>query len=494
MNPLLGTEAIDTDLSMFWGSYLFLVDDRTRFVPELALEVPTVENGGVTDGGLTITYHLRPGVVWQDGAPFTADDVVYTWQQIMNPRNLADGREGYDRISRIDEPDLHTVVVHLRTPWAPFVATFFSMSASPYCVLPKHLLDKYADLNDVPFDKLPVGTGPFQVVSASDDLIRMVANPLYWRGAPKLKEIDYRVYPTDQSILDAVREHKVDFYADAAQALEPELHQIRGSTVYLYPFTSWTDIGFNISRPQLRDVRVRQALAYATNRSELIEQVTHGVNLPADGDQPPFFWAHDPDLKQYPYDPKLADQLLDAAGWHMGADGIRHKGALAMRLDVVGFTGSETLTEAEGLVAQEWHQVGVAVSIRNFPSDKLYAPEADGGVEQLGQFDVAFEEWANGTDPDESQIFLCKLSPPAGWNIYHYCDPALDAAEHQALTDYRLPDRKRDYDKVQELLTEDLPIYVIWFQQRQDVVNIDLKNYRPATVVTPYWNSWQWEI
>lgn len=494
LNTLIGTQVIDTDLSIFWGSYLFLLDDRTRFVPELATEVPSVENGGVSGDGLTITYHLRPGVVWQDGAPFTSDDVVYSWQQIMNPRNEANSREGYDLIRRIDAPDLHTVVVHLRQPWSPFIATFFTMSSSAYSIMPKHVLSSYRDLNDVPYDRLPVGTGPFRVVSNSGDVVRMVANPLYWRGPPKLKEIVYTVYPTDQSILDAVRAHKVDFYTNAAQALEPQLHGIRGSTVYLYPFTRWTDIGFNLSRPQLSDVRVRQALAYATDRTELIEQVTHGVNLPADGDQPPFFWAHDGDLKQYPYNPRLADQLFDEAGWKLGADGIRHKGTLSMRLQLVGFSGSETVGEAEQWLRTEWRQVGVDMTIRNFPSDKLYAPEADGGIEQLGEFDVAVEDWANGTDPDDSQLFLCQMKPPAGWNIYHYCDPQLDAAEHEALTDYRAAQRKRDYDRIQELLNTDLPIYVIWFQQRQDVVNIDLKNYRPATAVTPYWNSWQWEI
>jgi peptide/nickel transport system substrate-binding protein len=494
LNPLLGTQVIDTELSMFWGSYLFLLDDHTRIVPELATAVPTKENGGVSDDGRTITYHLRQGVLWQDGVPFTADDVVYSWEQVMNPRNDAGSREGYELIRRIDEPDSYTVVVHLRQPWSPFVATFFSMSSDPYCIFPKHILDKYPDLNDVPYNRLPIGTGPFKVVASAGDVVRMVANPLYWRGAPKLREIDYRIYPSDQSILDAVRAHKVDFYANAAQALEPQLHQIRGSTVYLYPFTRWTDIGFNLSRPQLSDVRVRQALAYATDRNELITHVTHGVNLPADGDQPPFFWAHDNDLKKYPYDPRLAAAMLDQAGWRMGPDGVRRKGGRELKLSMVGFTGSQTVIEAEQWIKNEWSQVGVKLTIRNFPSDKLYAPVADGGIEQLGEFDVAFEDWANGTDPDDSQIFLCKLRPPAGWNIYHYCNPELDAAEHAALTDYQVARRKVDYDRVQEILTTDLPIYVIWFQQRQDVVNIDLKNYRPATAVTPYWNPWEWDI
>jgi peptide/nickel transport system substrate-binding protein len=494
LNPLLGTQVIDTDLSLFWAAYLFHLDDKTQSVPELATQVPTVQNGGIGRDGRTVTYHLRKGVHWQDGAPFSADDVIFSWRAVMNPRNDAGSRQGYELITRIDEPDKHTLVVHLRQRYSPFVATFFTMSSTTYCILPKHLLGKYRDLNNVPYNRLPVGTGPFRVVSYANDKIKMVANPLYWRGAPKLREIDYSIIPDDQTILDLVKMHRVDFYASAAQAFEPQLHGIRGATVYLYPFTRFTDIGFNLSRPELRDVRVRKALAYATDRDQLIGHVTHGVNLPADGDQPPFFWAHNDGVHKYPYNPRLAAQLLDAAGWRTGRDGVRHKDGRPLNLVMVGFSGSVTATLAEQWIKAQWHQVGVRLTIRNFSSDKLYASQADGGIEQLGQFDVAYEEWANGVDPDESQLFLCHLAPPAGWNIYHYCNPRLDAAENAGLAHYNQLQRKVYYNRVQEILTNDLPIFVIWFQQRQDVVNIDLKNYRPATAVTPFWNAWAWEI
>lgn len=494
LNPMLGTQVIDTDLSVFWGAYLFLLDDKMKSQPELATELPTLENGGVSGDGLKITYHLRRGVTWQDGAPFSADDVIFSWRAVMNPRNDTGSRQGYELIRKIDEPDRYTVIVHLRQKWAPFVATFFAMSSTTYCIMPRHLLWRYPDLNNVPFNRMPIGTGPFRIVSYQNDKIRMVANKHYWRGVPRLREIDFSIIPSDQTILDKVRTHAVDFYANAAQALEPQLHGIRGATVYLYPFTRFTDLGFNLSRPQLRDIRVRQALAYATDREQLITHVTHGVNLPADGDQPPFFWAHDDNVKKYSYNPKYSATLLDEAGWRLHSDGLRYKDGHPLDLIMVGFSGSSTAIEAEQWIANEWREVGVHVTIQNFSSDKLYASQADGGIEQLGKFDVAFEEWANGVDPDESQLFTCHLAPPAGWNIYHYCNPKLDAAETAALADYRQDHRKVYYDRVQEILTSDLPIFVIWFQQRQDVVNIDLKNFHPASAVTPFWNSWEWEI
>lgn len=494
LNPLLGTQVIDTDLAMFWGAYLFSLNGTSDMRPELAVKTPTVENGGVSADGRRITYHLRRGVHWQDGVPFTAADVVYTWRQVMNPKNDVGSRQGYELVTKIDTPDPYTVVVHLRHKWAPFVATFFAMSATTYPILPKHVLSKYANINDVPFNTVPLGTGPFRVVSDENGDIKMVANPSYWRGRPKMGEIDFTVASSDAAALDLVKQHKVDFYDDAAQALEPQVHGIRGYTVYLYPFTRFSDIGFNLARPQLHDVRVRRALAYATDREQLITHVTHGVNLPANSDQPAFSWAHTDDVHKYPYDPRLAGRLLDDAGWKLSANGLRYRNGKPLRLVMIGVSGSATTTEAEQWIKAQWREVGVELIVRNYSSDKLYASQAAGGVEQLGHFDVAFEEWANGIDPDESQLFLCSLRPPAGWNVYNYCDRALDAAEERALTDYSRAARKADYRRVQSVLTDDLPILVLWFQQRQDVVNVDLKNYRPAQTVSPFWNSWQWEI
>ena len=494
LNPLLGTQVIDTDLSLFWAAYLFLWNDKNQTVPELATVVPTVDNGGVSRTGLVLTYHLRRGVRWQDGAPFSAADVVYSWHQVMNPRNDAGSRQGYELIERIDAPDPYTLVVHLKQKYAPFVATFFTMSATTYCIMPKHLLGGLPDVNNAAYNRLPIGTGPFKVTSNYHGEIKFAANPLYWRGAPKLKGIDFRYIPSDREILNLVRTHRIDFYANAAQALEPELHGIDGATVFLYPFTRWTDIGFNLSRPQLKDKRVRQALAYALDRARLIGHVTHGVNFPADSDQPTFFWAHDNHVRTYSYDPALARRLLDQAGWRLGHDGVRQKNGLKMRLEMIGAAGSQTVANAETFIQRQWRQVGVQLVVRNYESAKLYGNQDDGGIEQNGKFDVAFEDWANGVDPDESQIFLCEYAPPAGWNIYHYCNPQLDAAENAGLSHYHTGRRKAAYDRVQEILAEDLPIMVLWFSQRQDVVNVNLENYRPAHAVSPFWNSWQWSL
>ncbi|MBC5825763.1 MAG: peptide ABC transporter substrate-binding protein [Candidatus Eremiobacteraeota bacterium] len=495
MNPVVGNFQIEVDLSMFWAGYLFNWNDSNQFEPELATEVPSLQNGGISKDGLQITYHLRKGVKWQDGAPFGADDVIYTYRQIMNPNNNVASRVGYELITNIDKKDDYTIAVHLRRRYAPFIASFFTMSGTPYPVLPKHLLSKYSDINRVPYNSLPVGTGPFKVVQyTKGSLIKMVANPSYWRGAPKLKEIDYHIVPDENTILTQLRTHEIDFefYAPASQA--PSLRNIPGTKIYLTPFTQYGQLVLNLNNPILKDVRVRQALAYATDQTELIANVSHGVYMTGDSDQPPFLWAHNAGVKKYPHDPQAAAKLLDEAGWKLGPNNLRYKGGQKLSLVLVGTTGRVEGQQLEEVVQNEWRKIGVDTQVKNYISPLFFATYGAGGIIQTGKFDVGFFSWINGVDPDDSTLFMCNQFPPVGQNVSHFCDRSLDAAQNAALTSYDQAKRKKAYDAIQSVLTEQEPLIIVWFVRRQDIANTDLKNYRPAHAVTTFWNTWQWEI
>ena len=497
MDPVVGNQQTEVDLSMFWAGYLFNWSDQSVLFPELATTVPTLANGGISKDGLSITYHLRKGVKWQDGAPFSADDVIYTYQQVNNPANFVASTVGYDKtyIANIDKKDDYTIVVHLAKKWAPFVNNFFTMGSTPYPILPKHILSKYPNINKVPFNVIPVGTGPFKVVEyQKGSLIRMVANPGYWRGPPKLKEIDYEIIPNENTILTLLESHQIDFqyYAPASQA--PELNKLTGYQIYLTPFTQYGQIAFNLQHPPLDDVRVRQALAYATDDRTMIHNISHDVYVPGNSDQPPFLWAYDRGVKKYDYDTAAAGKLLDQAGWAMGADGYRHKNGNTLELTLVGVIGRADSLVQQQILQNEWKQVGVKVDIKNYNTVQYFATYGAGGILQTGKFDAGLLSWINGVDPDDSTLFMCDQFPPKGQNIYHLCNKDLDAAEFQALNNYDPAARKDAYYKIQQILAEQEPMIVNWYVQRQDVANTDLRNYKPAHAVTTFWNTWEWEI
>jgi peptide/nickel transport system substrate-binding protein len=496
MNPVVGNQQIEVDLSMFWGGYLLNWTDDNKFIGELAVGEPTAENGGVSKDGLSITYHLRKGVKWQDGPEFTADDVIFTWQAIMNPKNNVSSRVGYDLITTIDKKDPYTIVVHLKKPFAPFVASFFTMSGTPYPILPKHLLAQYADLNKVAYNDKPVGTGPFIVTNWEHGvLITMDANPNYWRGAPKLKRVEYHIIPNENTLLTGLQAHELDFTFNASASQYEEMKNIAGTRVILTPFTQYSQLGLNLNVPALKDKLVRQALAYATNTDELIQKVSHGVNIPAYSDQPEFLWAYNQNVKKYPYDVVMAGKLLDQAGWKMGADGYRHNAAgERLSIQLTGATGRQDSIRTQEVVQAQWRKVGVEAPIKNYQSPQLFASYGAGGILQTGKFEGGFYSWVNGVDPDDSTLWMCDQFPPAGQNVYHVCDPRIDAQEQIALTHYDMATRKKAYDAIQDYLAEDEPAIFIWYVRRIDIANEDFKGYKPAHAVSQFWNTWEYSI
>jgi peptide/nickel transport system substrate-binding protein len=489
LNPMLGTLGPDRDLGSFWCARLLIYDDHEALRPELALAEPTLANKGISPDGRTIVYHLRRGVLWHDGAPFTSADVVFSWQQVMNPANLIPSRSHYDHIARIDTPDAYTTVVHLKEPYAPLVSAFFT----GYCLIPKHILAGSADINHADYNKLPIGTGAFKVAAYEPGvLVKFVANERYWRGPPKLKEIDYHIIPNATTLLTQLRTREIDFYPRAAAEQAAIVHSIPDTNVYVHPFSAFYDIGFNMGHPALRDKRVREALVYAIDVPKIIHVATHDVNLISDSDQPPWRWSHADGLKHYPYNPKRASQLLEDAGWRVGADKLRYKDGTPLQLLLAGVIGNPTQDAAEAIMQQEWRTVGVDVSIKNVPTSVMYATGT--GVEQSGKFDIAFEAARETADPDNYRLYGCSMAPPHGFNVYHYCNPAIDQAETIALTSYDRRIRKAAYARIQEALAEDLPFYVLWFDRDQDVANLDFRGYRPGTTASAFWNVWEWSI
>src|SRR5579864_6432705 len=219
LSTLLSTQVVTVDLSYLMFSYFFNVDDHNNFVPEIATVVPTLANGGISSDGKTITYHLRRGVRWQDGAPLTSRDIVFTFQAIMNPRNNVQVRTGYDQIANVEAKDDYTVVVHMKSVFSPIVAYFMGVQGG-FSILPEHLLSQYPDLNHVAWNSAPIGSGPFKFKEwLHGDHITVEANPLYWRGPPHLKQITFHVVSDTNTIVTELQTHEIDawFRADPAK-------------------------------------------------------------------------------------------------------------------------------------------------------------------------------------------------------------------------------------------------------------------------------------
>lgn len=494
LNPHLGQETDLFMLSQLTMAWLIRFDEHNEPYPELATQVPTKANGGVSKDGLTIMYHIRKGVKWSDGAPFSADDVVFSTRVILNAANNEISRTGWDRIVKIDEPDKYTVIYHLSKPYSPFVETFFATGGANPCVLPKHLLAKYPNINHVAYNSLPVGIGPFKYKEwQRSSKVVMVANPFYWRGMPKLKEIDWVIIPNRNTAVTEMQAKDLDMWYPVPGSYLSRIQAIQPYAIIRQPSYYFNHLDFNLTRPALKDPAVRQALRLATDRATIIQKIAHGVGYlneePAAKTAP----YYDPDIPLVPFDIAKANSLLDQAGWKRGADGIRQRNGVKLSLDFASTTGSPDVDQQIEMIRGWWSQIGVALNVRRYPINLLLAPMQEGGVVYNGKFDVVAFAW--GLDPigDLSSEYGCASIPPNGQNDPRWCDRRANQAMLNLYTHYDQAERNKDDAIVQERMAKQVPVIVM--SGREDIwaVNRDLKNFHP-NAVSPFDNMMNVDI
>jgi peptide/nickel transport system substrate-binding protein len=494
LNPVIGSMAFASDVYQLVYDGLTRYDPTGKLIPDLAREVPTLANGGISKDGKTLTYHLMPSARWQDGVPVTAADVIYTWRQIMNPANLTPTRNGYDRIVSIEAPDPLTVLIHLNAPYPPALYLFRDLNQG--AILPKHLLEGNANINRVPYNAAPVGSGPYIFKSwQHGGQMTFDANPNYFRGKPKIAHVVLKFIPDQNTLLEQLRTHEVDVY----YAVPPfQIDQVRAIPDILIASRStlhWEHINFNTQRPPLDDVRVRRALCYAMDESILYHKIYHdlGTKGPVHFN-PDFAWA-DRSITYYPYDPKAAAALLDAAGWKLGAGGLRYRDGKPLTFSISTVAGVKNREAIEVLLQRWWREVGVEAGIKNFPAATLFAPMGAGGMLYGGKTDVTIFTWQNNTpDPDDETFMNPARLPPAGQNVSFYKNAHIGAWEEDGLKSYDPALRRPYYMKIQRVLIDQVPEYVMDWLPETTAANDDLRGVGPAAVGSDLWNIASWSF
>jgi peptide/nickel transport system substrate-binding protein len=491
LNPLLSTMDLSYDLSSLIFSYLVIADARGKPMGDLAVDVPSLANGGISRDGTLYTYHLRGGVLWHDGVPLTSRDVAFSWRVIMNPRNNVLHREGYDQVARIDTPDDRTVVVHLKRRDPPFVTQFFTTlqeGAKP--VVPEHLLRGAPEINDVPFNAQPVGTGPFRFVAWDRGRrITLVANERYFKGRPKLDRVELSILPDMNTITTAVRTHEIDMPVSADPLMYDRFRATPGLRAMLTGWNSQRFLMLDDARPALRHVEVRRAIARAIDYSVFTGKMTYGTAQPARDIVPrsSIGFANNP---AYRHDPAAARALLERAGWRTGPDGVRAKDGTRLDLVFVIAAGGRDAAYAVQL-QQMLRAVGIGVTIKSYPYKGVFA--FDGPIVN-GRFDLAIFANTLPYDPDSTSTLTCANFAPKGENESRTCDPVIDALERAGLATDDPRKRAAIYRAIGRRVHETVPFIPLFAQRRVSVFNDDLRGYAPAPVAAPWWNAYQWSI
>lgn len=503
LNVVLDSASPTLDLSMFIFSWAIRYDSKARPVPDALSEIPTVANGDVSKDGLTLKYKLRRNLRWQDGPPVTCNDLKFTWQVVMNPHNNVVTTDGYKDIGSIDCSNPRVAVIHMKRLYAPYLQELWGINGNAP-ILPEHLLAKYNDdkgsFNTAPYNTLPVGSGPFKVVQwLRGQEVRMVANPDFYLGPPKLKEVVYKILPDENTAETQLQTHEIDMLATgtglkwpqyAALAADPK----NGLMAIRVDAFLFTHIDFNLKQPIVSDLQVRRALAYATDKNEIIEKIAHGSAIPADTDQQPHYsWAYTNDIVHYPYDPAKAKALLDADGWVVGRDGIRVKNGQRLEFTLSTQTESNEGKAIQTVLQRQWRDVGAQADIKNYPTDQFF-DNSTNGILQGAHYDVAGFSWYAAADPDDSAIYSADNMAPHGQNAMFWTNRTATDAMNDALKTIDQNRRKRDYVVVQQQLALDVPTIILYFRRVPYVYNSDLKGFDPSPVISGFWDPWNYSI
>ena len=489
LNTVLSGGGSSTYLSFLWAAYLFIADDRNHLIPELATEIPTQANGGISPDGLTITYHLRPGVRWHDGVRFDARDMVFTWRAIMSPRNNVVTRLGYEKVAAIDVINPLTVRVRLKERYAPAVSSLFGPGEVPMPILPQHLLANLPDLNHAAYNNKPVGTGPF-VIDRYDPStgVYLTANPHYWRGQPKLRGIDVLIIPDPNTANVMLETNELDV-ARVYESHAAEIASHPGIRLLREPAAEIEYLPINVTHPPFDDARVRRAIAMGVDRNFFVRVFQHSAGYVAETDQPPFVWAFNPNMHQPPYNPAQAERLLDESGWRKGPSGYRSKDGRPLALTFVYITARDPDARYAPIFQDAMKQIGVAVNLKSYEYSLFYAQKEQGGILSGGHYDMAIAGWVWGVDPDDSTLWMCDQVPPQGYNVSRMCDPRVDAQERAALRFYDERMRRKAYWKIQELLDDGMPAVFLSWVDSVYALRGSVKGFAPGE---NYFGSWNW--
>ncbi len=398
---------------------------------------------------LTYVFHLRRNVFFHDGRPLTSADVKATFEFIMNPASKSPKRGAFRMVTSIEAPDPATVVFHLNEPYASFIGNLIPSAVG---IVPANA--------DQDFSRRPIGSGPFQFVQQTqDDEVVVERNSSYFRGAPAINRVRFRIVPDAVVRALELRKGSADFeMLSLSPDIIPVLARQPDLAVTERSGTNFTYLGFNLEDPLLSRREVRQALAFSTDRETLIRYLLRGQAKLASGALPPDHWAAEPHVAQYTYDPARAEQFLDAAGFPRGQGGVRFHLTLK--------SSTEEQARLIGAALQEqWRRVGIALELRPLELATLFSDVT------RGNFQLTYQRWVGAnTDPDFFEFaFSSKRFPPNGANRGHYRNPRVDALSDQIRVEMNQEKRKALCSEVQKILAEDLPYLPLWLN---DVVSV----------------------
>ncbi len=495
------------------------LDPQGNIFPELAAELPTLENGGVTvneeEGTMDVTWKLRDSVVWADGEPVTVDDVIFTWAAITEPETglWVAGVDYTDNLEKIDD---HTFVVHYNSIYPGYLLQF---GGEQFVVWPEHYCDAAQGFSAWDCAREPLSNGPYLLEEwQTGDHLTFVRNPTYFdQPKPAIDQIIIRIVPEASVRKTMMIEGDADVDMWLSEQVIDELKEAPNVKVSISPTTRWVmrlfpnqaargsvDPAAN-PHPIFADVRVRQAVRQAIDVDAISTEIFRGYPIPVWTEffRPPYVC---PDIPRPKYDPAAAAALLEEAGWRdQDGDSVREcYGCLyaqegdPLAIEFMTYTEyGEPLELTHQLVGEMLEAVGFKVELTLVEGSVLWADYESGGIEQQGDFDLdLWDDGYAGLDPTDflwELYYSAAAQPDDGWNVVRWKNEEFDALLDEA---YTLDEARRQelFCQMAELLDQELPSIPLFSTIESSAHSNRLEGVQASVNDIVTWNVADWKV
>ncbi len=519
LNPLIRTQTVADEATNFVIEGLIDADSEGNYRAELAAEVPTIENGQVSEDGLSVTYMLRDDIVWSDGEPLTCDDVLYTWELANNPDSGAVNTTNLTAIASVECPDDYTVVTTYDEFYAPFLSTFTF-------VIPRHATGEPADMVNWDYNwGGVVGTGPYVLEEwVSGDQMIFVANENYrdYPDKPAVDKVIARIIPSREVGKALITSGEIDVLWDLTEADVPEFEENPDVVVYgkaglgterllinlADPALDATDDPLGNPHPLLGDVRVRQAIQAGIDKQFLVDELLFGQTKVGVSELS-LGWSQC-DIAPSEYNPEAAMAMLDEAGFtDEDGDGIREcngcmyaEDGAPLSLKYQTTSGNQLREESQQLILEMMNEIGVEFKIENVPSSELFGSWSAGAFRKHGDFDILMYTTSDGIDPQsqmDGYFHMDKLPTEAnggnGFNYSRWVNEDASAAIEAAGATPDQAARKASYQTACELIDAELPHIYLYDRGEIHLARENVKNFEVNVFQNSItWNTADWDV
>jgi len=467
--PLLASDTASHNICGMIYNGLVKYDKDMNVVGDLT------ESWDISQNGLVITFHLRKGIKWHDGRPFTSADVLYTYQITVDPKTPTAYAGDFLKVKKAEALDDYTFRVTYDKPFAPALISWSS------AIVPRHLLAG-KDITKSPLSRHPIGTGPYKFREwVTGQKIVLVSNPDYFEGQPYIDGRITRIIPDTATMFLELRAQNIGMMGltplQYTRQTENNLFK-NNFNKYRYLSFAYTYLGYNLKNPLFADKRTRQAISYAINKNEIINGVLLNFGKPANGPYKPGTWAYNDKVKIYDYNPQKARELLREAGWvKQNKDGILEKDGKPFVFEIVVNQGNETRQKCAEIIQRQLKEIGISVKIRvlewsSFVTDFI----------NKRRFDAVILGWTIPLDPDAYDVWHSSKTAPEELNFISYNNPEVDDMLEKGRSTFNQKERKKYYDRFQEILAEDQPYTFLYVPEALVIVHKRFRGIEPAAI------------